>query len=138
MNKLISELLKENIDRTGGIQSFDEILTIFQKSTIANVVDAKFLQRAMKKSKHHYDVVEKNDRVYFCLPADINQQDVRSILSYSKKHAFVTPHMIKEDYGWHALRIQRVLDLLIKEDICEVDSNYRTGARYHFKNVFSN
>ncbi|UYP48480.1 hypothetical protein NEF87_004765 [Candidatus Lokiarchaeum ossiferum] len=133
LNELIYKLLKERIKDTGGILSFDELWSIFKRSSIQSVITKKHLKKAIKIRQSSFDRIKDDGDTIVALKPQECLNDITQIVRHSSNTSYVTKDFLQSTLHWSDLRIERILDYLTKEGRCRVEDSFRTGTRYYMK-----
>ena len=132
---LIFKILQERERETGGIMQKDDLYELFQRSTIKSILKKKHLKKAIKLEEVPVERLKIKGVRYYALKPQLGSYDIQEVLKYAKDHSFITKEMIHKDKGWNNLRIERLLNYLVKYDYCRKDESYRTGIHYYFQNL---
>ena len=132
VNQMIWKLLSTRKEETGGILSFEEVWSIFRRTSIQNLITRKHLKRALKLRKLPFDNIKFHGGTYLCLNPSENSEDVQQILRFSKTMPHLTVDQIQLELGWNEVRITRILEFLVKEGRVRIENSFRTGVKYYF------
>ena len=130
LNDLIYTLLKERRKETGGILSFDELWSIFKRSSILSIITKKHLKKAIKLRRSSFDRIKNEDGTFVALKPQENLADIKQMVELVSNISYATKDFIQSSLGWSDLRIERTLDYLIKEGRCRIEESFRTGTKY--------
>lgn len=133
LNELIYKLLKDRIKDTGGILSFDELWSIFKRSSIQSIITKKHLKKAIKVRQSSFDRIKDDGDTFIALKPQECLGDITQIVSHSSNISYVTKDFLQSTLNWSDLRIERILEYLTKEGRCRVEDSFRTGTRYYMK-----
>ncbi|WP_457559275.1 hypothetical protein [Candidatus Harpocratesius sp.] len=128
----IWEILKEREVDTGGILTIDELYSIFHRTSIQSLISKKLLKKMLKIANAPYDHLKFEKKMYFALKAHEVVQDKAQLISLAQKYPFLTLDMIQSATGWSDVRINRMLNHLVRQNRVRKDETYRTGTRYYF------
>ena len=132
LNRLIYQILKERMNETGGILSFDELWSILKRTSIQNILDKKDLQKAINIKNNPFDRIKVEGIIYLALRAQENVEDIKSLVKFGRESSYITKNLIRTSFHWSDLRIERLLWYLIDQGSCRIENQYRTGTRYYF------
>jgi hypothetical protein len=132
INQMIWKLLSSRKAETGGILSFEEVWSIFHRSSIQNVITRKHLKKALKLRRLPFDHIKFQGGTYLCLNPTENAEDVQKILQFSKTLSHLTVDQIQVELGWSEVRITQILAFLVNEGRVRIEDSYRTGVKYYF------
>ena len=128
----IYNILKDRIEEQGGILTFEDLFSIFMRTSIQYILTKRHLKKALRNKDLPFDKIKENGISYLALkPAEI-ACDQLEILTIGKQHPYLTVDIIQNRLKWQELRILRTLEYLLKQGRCRIDENYRTGNRYYF------
>ncbi len=131
----IYNILKDRINEEGGILSFEDIYSIFMRTSIQYVLTKKQLKKATKLNENLFERLKEDGNVYLALrPVDVNGDQVL-FLNQAKEHAFLTIDIVQNLLNWSYLRAKRMLNYCVENGFCRKEENYRTGDRYYFLNT---
>jgi len=137
LSQEIYNMLKDRTEETGGILSFEDLFSIFKRTSIQDIITKKILKKATKLKELPFEKIKANGTIYLALnPAEITFDEV-TLLNYAKDYSFLTVDIVQSLLGWSYLRIKRMLDYFIEKGRCRKDENYRTGDRYYFLNTLT-
>ena len=132
VNQMIWKLLSARKEETGGILSFEEVWSIFRRSSIQSLITRKHLKRALKLRKLPFDHIKFHGGTYLCLNPSENSKDVQIILNFSKTLPHLTVDQIQLELGWSEVRVTQILAFLVKDGRVRIEDSYRTGTKYYF------
>lgn len=132
LSQEIYNMLKDRNEETGGILSFEDLFSIFKRTSIQDIITKKLLKKAMKLKDVPFEKIRQDSIVYLALnPAEVTSDEV-ILLGFSKEYSFLTIDIVQSLLGWSYLRIKRMLEYFVENGRCKKDENYRTGDRYYF------
>jgi len=132
---IIYSILKERKNETGGILSLEDIYSILKRTSIQSIITKKHLNKAGKYKDIPFDRIKDSGRVYFALkPSDCPKDEV-IVANIAKYHSHVTKDLLQRATNWSDLRINRILDYLVRKNRCRKDSTYLNGDRYFFQSI---
>ena len=132
---LVFNILKDRMDETGGILSFEELFSIFKRSSIQDRIKKKHLVKVTKINNDYFDLIKFDDSVFIVLKPATCLNDQNEILNFSRNKDYITIEMIHHSTSWSYLRISRILEYLKERGRCRKDTSFRTGDRYYFHNL---
>jgi len=133
----IYNLLKDRTEDLGGILSFEDLFSIFKRTSIQDILTKKQLKRATKLKDIPFERIRENGITFLALyPAEITCDEVM-LLNFAKDYSFLTIDIVQSLLRWPDLRIKRMLEYLVEKGRCRKDENYRTGDRYYFLNTLT-
>lgn len=137
LSQEIYNMLKDRAEETGGILSFEDLYSIFKRTSIQDILTKKLLKKATKLKELPFEKIKANGTSYLALnPAEITCDEV-ILLNYAKDYSFLTVDIVQSLIGWPDLRIKRMLEYFVEKGRCRKDENYRTGDRYYFLNTLT-
>ena len=140
------EICNSMQDRTGGLIYLDQILEKIRRvrSKFVNEVNEDDCKRAIKKLSifgNAFTLVSMNNGRYMVqsLPDGMNV-DHTQVLKLAETHRGIVSHkLVLDELKWDSLRIENVLNSMIKEGIVWVDV-HSTGAtlqkNFYFPSLF--
>ncbi|MHA1915984.1 MAG: hypothetical protein ACW986_08795 [Promethearchaeota archaeon] len=129
---IIFNILKEREKETGGILSFEDLYSILKRTSIQSIITKKHLIKAGKYKDVPFDRLKESGRSYFALkPTDCPDDEVK-VLKIAENNTYVTKDLLQRATNWSDLRINRILDHLVRKKRSRKDSTYLNGDRYFF------
>jgi hypothetical protein len=132
---VIFNVLKERIKETGGILSFEELFSIFKRTSIQDIITKKNLLKAIKRKNAQFDHIKEGKTLYVALKSTECPDDESMILELAKTHPYLTTNYIQRETSWSTIRITRILYHLVTEGRCRKEYSYLIGDRFFFQNI---
>ena len=137
-SQIIWQVLADRKETNGGILSFEELYSVFKRSSIQSFISKRFLKRNLKKSRESYDVIKYDGILYIGLKQSELTQDEIALLTLAKQHDHITLDMIQAELEWRDVRIHRMLESLVEKGRVRKGESYKTGTRYFFVQLKKN
>ena len=131
LSKIVSKILLECDEKSGGVLSIMELLELINKTSLKYFVERKDLKKLKKIKERNYDIIKDGGDTYFALHPAKTSSDIVRLIEFAKMHDYINYPMIKSEFRWKKLRIERDLEYLESLGIFRVDSGYRLGSRYY-------
>jgi len=128
----IYNILKDRVEEQGGILTFEDVFSIFMRTSIQYILTKKHLKRALQNKDLPFDKIKENGIIYLALkPAEVKCDQVE-LINLARNHSYLSVDIIQNNLKWQDLRIMRMLEYLLRKGRCRKDEKYRTGERYFF------
>ncbi len=132
---MIWQILNDRKDTHGGILSFEELFSVFKRSSIQAFIKKRDLKKILKKYDSRFDIMKHDGLMYVALKPSEVTQDTVHLLDFAKKNKYITVDMIQANLNWRDVRIHRILDYLVEKRRVRKGESYKTGTRYYFINI---
>jgi hypothetical protein len=131
---LIYNILKDRLNETGGILSFEEIYSILKRTSIQDIIRKKHIMKAVNFNGVKFDRIKEGGKIFIVLRASDCPNDEIVVLNLAKDYSFLTLDTLQRSTKWSSLRCKRILDYFVEKKRCKKESSYLSGDRYYFQN----
>lgn len=131
LSKIVSKTLLDWDDKSGGILSIMALLELIHKTSLKYFVDRKDLKKLRKVKERNFDIIKDGGDVYFALHTSKTSSDIVQLIDFAKRMDYINYAMVKSEFKWSKLRIERDLEYLASLGIFRTDESYRSGTRYY-------
>lgn len=134
-SQVIWEILDDRKKSNGGILSFEELFSVFKRSSIQAFLKKRDLKKILKRANPSFEIFKFNGIQYVGLKPGELTHDIIDLLKFAEENEFITPDMIQTHLGWRDVRLSRMLEYLIRQNRVRKGESYKTGTRYYFINL---
>ncbi len=131
-------------ERTGGLIYLDQVLekVLKVRSRFVNEVSLDDCKRAIKKLKifgNSFTLVAMNNGRFMVqsLPDGMNVDHTEVLKLAEVNSGVITQRMVQDQLRWDEIRVENLLNFMIKEGIVWLDCDVQQNKSYYFPSLFT-